>query len=185
MDTRAGGVWVYRRCRRGELRAPRATSDGSLFPPGHGKHRIRSATEASTSSRMVRRARHPGSPRRRPAARSPPRRQEHLDVTLKKGEKWRYLVAGRSHTVAWVALHEGKLATPEIGVRGRVRGVQWVERALEFQLSKTPASFWVRLPSIPSISCSAPARSIRVCRRSTEAKVKSRNSAADSAEGRR
>jgi redox-sensitive bicupin YhaK (pirin superfamily) len=37
----------------------------------------------------------------------------YLDVALKKGEKWRYEPPG-DHTVGWIAVHRGKLATPEI-----------------------------------------------------------------------
>ena len=43
----------------------------------------------------------------------------YLDVTLKKGEKWRYEPPD-DHTVAWVALHEGKLAAPEIVGKGEL-----------------------------------------------------------------
>jgi PAS domain S-box-containing protein len=41
----------------------------------------------------------------------------YLDVALKKGEKWRYAPPD-GHTVAWVAVHEGKLATLEIVDKG-------------------------------------------------------------------
>jgi redox-sensitive bicupin YhaK (pirin superfamily) len=37
----------------------------------------------------------------------------YLEVALKKGERWRYQPPEK-HTVAWVAVHQGKLATPEI-----------------------------------------------------------------------
>ncbi len=37
-----------------------------------------------------------------------------LNVSLRKGEKWRYEPPS-GHTVAWAAVHEGELATPAIG----------------------------------------------------------------------
>src|SRR6266702_1745912 len=42
---------------------------------------------------------------------SAPRGINYLDVVLMKGEKWRYEPPG-DHTVAWVAVHEGKLGAP-------------------------------------------------------------------------
>ena len=44
---------------------------------------------------------------------SAPKTINYLDVALKKGEKWRYEPPD-NHTGAWVAVHRGKLATPEI-----------------------------------------------------------------------
>lgn len=43
----------------------------------------------------------------------------YLDVALMKGEKWRYQPP-ENHTVAWVAVHQGKLATPEIVDKGEL-----------------------------------------------------------------
>ncbi len=46
-----------------------------------------------------------------------PTTTNYLDVALKKGEKWRY-DPPEDHTVAWIAVHRGKLATPEIVDKG-------------------------------------------------------------------
>jgi redox-sensitive bicupin YhaK (pirin superfamily) len=56
----------------------------------------------------------------------------YLDVALKKGEKWRYEPpAGR--TVAWVAVHRGKLATPEIVDKGELAVFEESNGALDFE----------------------------------------------------
>src|SRR5260221_45379 len=55
----------------------------------------------------------------------------YLDVALKKGEKWRYDPPGR-HTVAWIAVHRGKLATPEIVGKGELAAFEEANGALEF-----------------------------------------------------
>ena len=39
-----------------------------------------------------------------------------LDVSLRKGERWRYEPPSQ-HTVAWLTVHAGKLGTPAINVR--------------------------------------------------------------------
>jgi len=44
---------------------------------------------------------------------SAPATMNYFDVALRKGEKWRYEPPD-NHTGAWVAVHRGKLATPEI-----------------------------------------------------------------------
>jgi redox-sensitive bicupin YhaK (pirin superfamily) len=56
----------------------------------------------------------------------------YLDVALKKGEKWRYLPPD-DHTVAWVAVHRGKLATPEIVDKGELAVFEESNGALEFE----------------------------------------------------
>jgi len=56
----------------------------------------------------------------------------YLDVALKKGEKWRYDPPG-DHTVAWVAVHRGKLATLEIVDKGELAVFEESEGALEFE----------------------------------------------------
>jgi redox-sensitive bicupin YhaK (pirin superfamily) len=48
-----------------------------------------------------------------------PATSNYLDVALKKGERWRYRPPEK-HTVAWVAVHQGKLATPEIVDKGEL-----------------------------------------------------------------
>jgi redox-sensitive bicupin YhaK (pirin superfamily) len=56
----------------------------------------------------------------------------YFDVALKKGEKWRY-EPPVNHTVAWIALHEGKLATPEIVDKGELAVFEESNDALEFE----------------------------------------------------
>ena len=56
----------------------------------------------------------------------------YLDVTLKKGEKWRYEPPAK-HTVAWVAVHKGKLATPAIVDQGELAVFEESNAALEFE----------------------------------------------------
>ncbi len=56
----------------------------------------------------------------------------YLDVALAKGEKWRYDPPGR-HTVAWIAVHRGKLATPEIVDKGELAVFEEANGALEFE----------------------------------------------------
>src|SRR5207237_7541843 len=52
--------------------------------------------------------------------------------TLKKGEQWRYEPPD-NHTVAWVAVHGGKLATPEIVGKGELAVFKESNAALEFE----------------------------------------------------
>jgi redox-sensitive bicupin YhaK (pirin superfamily) len=56
----------------------------------------------------------------------------YLDVALKNGEKWRYQPP-ENHTVAWVAVHQGKLATPEIVDKGELAVFEESNSALEFE----------------------------------------------------
>src|SRR5258706_3438850 len=56
----------------------------------------------------------------------------YLDVALKKGEKWRYDPPDK-HTVAWIAVHRGKLATPEIVDKGELAVFEGPNGALEFE----------------------------------------------------
>jgi len=63
---------------------------------------------------------------------SAPATINYLDVALKKGEKWRYEPPD-NHTVAWIALHEGKLATPEIVGKGELAVFEESNAALEFE----------------------------------------------------
>lgn len=91
-----------------------------------------SISDASTSSRM--------SPARVILGRhgeatskvSAPMTINYLDVALKKGEKWRYEPPD-DHTVAWIALHEGKLATPEIVDKGELAVFEESNSALELE----------------------------------------------------
>ena len=50
---------------------------------------------------------------------SAPATMNYFDVALKQGEKWHYAPPD-NHTVAWVAVHRGKLATPEIVHKGEL-----------------------------------------------------------------
>ena len=63
---------------------------------------------------------------------SAPATINYLDVTLKKGEKWRY-EPPKGHTVRWVAVHEGKLATPQIVDQGELAVFEESNDALEFE----------------------------------------------------
>jgi redox-sensitive bicupin YhaK (pirin superfamily) len=62
---------------------------------------------------------------------SAPTTINYLDVALRKGEKWRYQPPD-DHAVAWVAVHEGKLATPEIVDKGELAVFEESNTALEF-----------------------------------------------------
>ena len=56
----------------------------------------------------------------------------YLDVALRKGEKWRYQPPEK-HTVAWVAVHRGRLATPEVVGQGELAVFEESNGALEFE----------------------------------------------------
>jgi redox-sensitive bicupin YhaK (pirin superfamily) len=60
-----------------------------------------------------------------------PTTMSYLDVRLKRGKKWRYQPPA-GHTVAWIALHTGKLATPEIVDKGELAVFEESSGALEF-----------------------------------------------------
>ena len=61
-----------------------------------------------------------------------PATMNYLDVALEKGEKWRYDPPD-DHTVAWIAVHRGKLATPEIVDEGELAVFEESNEALEFE----------------------------------------------------
>ncbi len=61
-----------------------------------------------------------------------PAAMNYLDVALAKGEKWRYDPPD-DHTVAWIAVHRGKLATPEIVDKGELAVFEESNRALDFE----------------------------------------------------
>jgi redox-sensitive bicupin YhaK (pirin superfamily) len=63
---------------------------------------------------------------------SAPTTINYLDVALKKGEKWRYQPP-ENYTVAWVAVHQGKLATPEIVEKGKLAVFDESNGALDFE----------------------------------------------------
>ena len=63
---------------------------------------------------------------------SAPTTINYLDVALKKGERWRYEPPA-NHTVAWVAVHRGRLATPEIVEQGELAVFEESNSPLEFE----------------------------------------------------
>ncbi len=63
---------------------------------------------------------------------SAPTTINYLDVALKKGEKWRYEPPD-GHTVAWIAVHRGKLVTPEIVDKGELAVFEESNGAIEFE----------------------------------------------------
>jgi redox-sensitive bicupin YhaK (pirin superfamily) len=63
---------------------------------------------------------------------SAPATINYLDVALKQGEKWRYEPPD-NHTVAWIALNRGKVATPEIVNKGELAVFEESNGALEFE----------------------------------------------------
>jgi redox-sensitive bicupin YhaK (pirin superfamily) len=63
---------------------------------------------------------------------SAPTNINYLDVVLKKGQKWRYEPPA-NHTVAWIAVHRGKLATPELVDQGELAVFEESNRSLEFE----------------------------------------------------
>jgi redox-sensitive bicupin YhaK (pirin superfamily) len=69
---------------------------------------------------------------------SAPRTINYLDVALKKGEQWRYQPPD-NHTVAWVAVHAGKLAAPASVDRGDLVVFEESNRALEFEAQEDAA----------------------------------------------
>jgi redox-sensitive bicupin YhaK (pirin superfamily) len=69
----------------------------------------------------------------------PPRGITYLDVRLKAGDRWTFRPA-EGHDVAWVALHEGTLATPERISTGEIAVFEESDRAIEFD-ALTDAGF--------------------------------------------
>jgi redox-sensitive bicupin YhaK (pirin superfamily) len=63
---------------------------------------------------------------------SAPTTINYLDVALAKGEKWRYEPRD-DHTVAWVAVHQGKLVTSETVDQGELAVFEESNAALEFE----------------------------------------------------
>src|SRR5262249_717618 len=62
----------------------------------------------------------------------------YLDVALKRGEKWRYQPP-RNHTVAWIALHQGRLDAPAIVDKGELVVFEDSNSALEFEALENTA----------------------------------------------
>jgi redox-sensitive bicupin YhaK (pirin superfamily) len=61
-----------------------------------------------------------------------PRDTVYLDVRLKKGEKWRYDPPA-GHNVAWIAVHTGRVATPELVGKGELAVFEESTSALDFE----------------------------------------------------
>jgi redox-sensitive bicupin YhaK (pirin superfamily) len=56
----------------------------------------------------------------------------YLEVRLKAGERWRY-EPPRDHTVAWIAVHEGAVATPAKVTKGEIAVFEESSGAIEFE----------------------------------------------------
>jgi redox-sensitive bicupin YhaK (pirin superfamily) len=61
-----------------------------------------------------------------------PKGINYLDVALKRGEKWHYQPPG-SHSVAWIALHKGRLGAPLIADKGDLVVFEESNGTLEFE----------------------------------------------------
>lgn len=61
-----------------------------------------------------------------------PAGMNYLDVRLKAGERWRYQPP-QGHTVAWVAVHEGVLHTPQAVPAGELAVFDRSDAAIEFE----------------------------------------------------
>jgi redox-sensitive bicupin YhaK (pirin superfamily) len=59
----------------------------------------------------------------------------YFDVALKKAERWRYEPPG-DHTVAWIAVHQGRLSAPAIVDHGELVVFEASTAALEFEASE-------------------------------------------------
>ena len=60
-----------------------------------------------------------------------PKAISYLDVALKRGATWRY-EPPRDHTVAWIGVHRGKVATPDIVKAGELAIFDESNGAIEF-----------------------------------------------------
>jgi redox-sensitive bicupin YhaK (pirin superfamily) len=56
----------------------------------------------------------------------------YLEVRLKAGERWRY-EPPRDHTVAWIAVHQGAVATPAKVTKGEIAVFEESNGAIEFE----------------------------------------------------
>ncbi|TMH09355.1 MAG: hypothetical protein E6H65_16290 [Betaproteobacteria bacterium] len=61
-----------------------------------------------------------------------PKTINYLDVALRKGERWRYEPPD-GHTVAWIAVHRGKVAAAEIVRNGELAVFEEANGALELE----------------------------------------------------
>jgi hypothetical protein len=56
----------------------------------------------------------------------------YLDVRLKAGERWTFHPA-KGHDVAWIALHQGSVTTPEQVAAGEVAVFEASDQAIAFE----------------------------------------------------
>ena len=56
----------------------------------------------------------------------------YLDVRLKAGERWRY-EPPYNHSVAWIAVHEGSVTTPDKATKGELAVFEESSSAIEFE----------------------------------------------------
>jgi redox-sensitive bicupin YhaK (pirin superfamily) len=56
----------------------------------------------------------------------------YLDVRLTQGQRWRY-EPPENHTVAWIAVHSGRMVTPEVVAHGELAVFEESNSAIEFQ----------------------------------------------------
>jgi redox-sensitive bicupin YhaK (pirin superfamily) len=105
-----------------------------------------------------------------------PKTMHYLDIRLKKGEQWRYQPPA-DHTVAWVALHAGKLATPEIVDRGELTVFEEPNSALQFTGFRDAGFVLGSAVKHPHARARQLLRSYEPARARTGAKQRSRKSA--------
>ena len=67
-----------------------------------------------------------------------PPTMNYLDVRLRAGETWRY-EPPPGHEVAWIAVHEGSVATPATVTKGEVAVFEESNAAIEFQAREDTA----------------------------------------------
>jgi len=144
----AGGVWHTGGA--SEQRASKGYQLWIALPPEMEKHRARSAVfrgehfQSQGPARVIL-GRHAPLP-----ARSRRDYNQLPDVALKKGEKWRYQPP-ENHTVAWVAVHQGKL----VRRRSRIRASSRVRRVECCPGIRSPCRYGIhprRPSSIPTTS---------------------------------
>jgi redox-sensitive bicupin YhaK (pirin superfamily) len=68
-----------------------------------------------------------------------PETMNYLDVRLKAGERWRY-EPPHNHSVAWIAVHEGSVTTPDKVTKGELAVFEESSSAIEFE-AQDDASF--------------------------------------------
>jgi redox-sensitive bicupin YhaK (pirin superfamily) len=61
-----------------------------------------------------------------------PKTMNYLDVRLKAAQRWRYQPP-RGHTVAWIAVHQGSVATPAMVTKGEIAIFEESNSAIEFE----------------------------------------------------